>query len=654
MANSASTLAGPGPDATVAAGTPARLVRSNLVVAAGTALSRLTGLLRVAVFVYVIGRTSLADVYTIANETPNIVFDLLLGGILAATLVPLFTSFLERDDERATNVVITVAVGLVALLTVLAVIAAPVIFGLYAITPSTEVDATVLREVGTLLTRIFLIQILFYGLVAVANALLNSRRRFFAAAWSPILANLVIVATLLSLPSPGSANWQLDEVISDERLRWTLGIGATLGIATMAAALIPAVLRAGIRYRPVFDLRHPAVRRLVRLSGWTLGFVVANQAALVVIRNLAQPGSGDAAAYAFAFVFFVLPHGLLAVSISTTFQPELARAVARRDRESFIGHISLGIRITALLILPAAVLMFVLRRPIIGLAFQRGSFDADDTVLTADVLAAFAIGLLGFSIYLFVLRGFYAHQDTRTPFVLNVVENAINIALAFVLVGRFGVVGLAIAFAVAYLVAAMWALQILGYKVSGLPTRAIAAALARMLLAAILMGEAVWVIARLVGGDTGWAAIVRLTAATLGGVIVYLAVLAALRAPEIATASALIRARRRPPVTSVGDDHRIEDHEIVAMDHLVDGSSGQVTGLATGDLSQAIGIDAHETARQDPAERIDDIDGVVLTERTSDLDDPGRQQARLPLDEGPPGSIVDDDRSTDTRSERDP
>jgi putative peptidoglycan lipid II flippase len=509
------------------------LLRSNVTVATGTALSRLTGLVRVAVFVYVIGRTGLADVYTIANETPNIVYELLLGGVLSATLVPLFTSFLEHDDDEATNVVITVAVTLLTAITAVAVLAAPLIFRIYSITPSEDVDAALLREVGTTLTRIFLVQILFYGLTGVANAFLNSRRRFFAAAWSPILPNLVIIATLLSLPGAGETEWELGDVLTDDRLRWTLGLGATAGIAAMALVLVPAVWRTGYHFRPAWTWRHPAVRRLLVLSGWTLGYVVSNQVALAFERNLAEPGSGDAAAYFYAFTFFVLPHGLLAVSIATTFQPEMARAVSRRDRDGFIHHASLGTRMVALLTMPAGVAIFVLRQPIIGFTLQRGNFDAADTADTARALAGFSLGIVGFSVYLFVLRGFYAHQDTRTPFVVNVVENLLNIVLAIVLVDRYGVLGLGLAFALAYLLSALWVLQVMSYKVPGFPLGAVLASLARMTLAVVLMAEVMWLVARAVGGDTGGPALARIVAAGVAGLVVYVGVLLALRAPEL-------------------------------------------------------------------------------------------------------------------------
>ena len=421
------------------------LLRANVVVATGTALSRITGLLRVVVFGYVIGQGALADAYTIGNETPNIVYELLIGGVLSATLVPLFTAYLERDDDESTDVTVTVSLVVLAAVTFVAFLAAPWIFRLYTIEPAANVDKQVFHDVGTLLTRVFLIQIFFYGATALGTAMLNARRRFFAAAWCPILSNLVVIVTLLSLPSAGSASWTLSDVLTDNRLRWTLGIGATAGIAVMAFALIPAIVRAGIRIKPRFDLRHPAVRRLLTLSGWTLGYVVANQVTIVVVRNLANPGSGNARAYFNAYTFFVLPHGLLAVSLATTFAPEMARAVTRRDKRSFCNQVSLGTRLVALLTLPAGVLIFVLRRAIVGALLEHGQYTASDAEAAAWALSGFALGLVGFSVYLFVLRGFFAHQDTRTPFVINVGQNALQIGLAFALVSAYDIMGLAAA-----------------------------------------------------------------------------------------------------------------------------------------------------------------------------------------------------------------
>jgi putative peptidoglycan lipid II flippase len=533
-------------------------LRANLVVATGTALSRVTGLVRVAVFVAVIGRTGLADVYTIANETPNIVYDLLLGGILSATLVPLFSSFLvlssqssgeAEQAERATQVVITIASTLVLGLTAVAVVLAPWVFGIYAITPSADVDVTTLRQVGTILTRIFMVQILFYGLSGIANAYLNASRRFFAPAWAPILSNMVIIAALVSLPNPGPDGWELTDVLDDQRLLWTLGAGTTAGIAVMTMALGPPLWRAGLRFRPVWEWRHPVVRQLLTMSGWTLGFVAANQVAVAVVRNLAQPGSGDAAAYFYAFTFFVLPHGLLAVSISTTFQPELSRAFGQSDQGAFVAQASLGIRMVAVLTLPAGVLLFVLRDPIIGLAFQRGAFSAVDAANTARALAGFSVGLVGFSVYMFVLRAMHARRDTRTPFWVNLAENLLNIVLALLLVNRYGVLGLALAFALAYLLSALGVIKVLSVQVAGFPVRSVLASLGRIAVAGAVMAVAVWTTTRGVGATTGTGAIWRILIGTTIGVGIYLGALTLFRAPE---ANSLLSPFRR----AARRDHR--------------------------------------------------------------------------------------------------
>jgi len=290
------------------------------------------------------------------------------------------------------------------------------------------------------------------------------------------------------------------------------------------------------------------VKRLLRLSGWTLGYVIANQVTIVFIRNLADPGSGDARAYFVAFTFFVLPHGLLAVSIATTFAPEMARSVTRRDRAGFCDQASLGIRLVALLTLPAGVLLFVLRRAIVGALLQHGTYTAADADNASRALGGFALGLVGFSVYLFVLRGFYAHQDTRTPFVVNVVQNALNIVLAFVLVGRHGILGLAAALAISYVVTALWALQVMSYKVPGFPLRAILTSVWRMVVAGAVAGEAAWLVASSVGEDAGAGALARIVVGGAVGTALYVGILAALRAPELGSLRSVLPSRRRATV----------------------------------------------------------------------------------------------------------
>lgn len=524
------------------------LLRSNVTVAAGTAVSRITGLARVAVLGIVLSQGPVTDAYDQANGTPNMIYELLLGGVLSATLVPLFTRLHDDDDDEATSAVISVGIIVLAAITALAVLAAPLIFRMYSLLTSSSVNADQYRTAGTLLARIFLVQIFFYGLNAMGAALLNARRRFFAAAWAPALSNLAIIASLLLVPDIVHQRVpQLDDVINNSRLQWTLGLGATLGIAVMAFALIPALVQAKVRFRFKAAFGHPAVKSLRSLSGWALGYVVANQIAIIVIRNLLRGGSGNEDAYTKAFTWFVLPHGLLAVSVATTFLPELSRAIKRGERQTVLDRSSLGIRLIALVTLPAGVGLFVLRRAIVGASFQHGKFTAANALNTSRAVAGFALGLVGFSVYLFVLRVFYAHQDARTPFIINVGENALNVVLALLFVDRWGLLGLGLAFGLAYIIAAVWALQVLRYKLPAFPLQEVVASLWRMVLAALVMAEVVWLVAGAVGANSGPGAVVRVVVSTIVGAAVYVAMLSVLQSPELHD----IRSRLRPAPTAI-------------------------------------------------------------------------------------------------------
>jgi putative peptidoglycan lipid II flippase len=512
-----------------------RLLRANLSVGLGTLISRITGLLRVGVLGWALGQDFRTDAYNSANNAPNAVYELLVGGVLSATLVPVFTEHLEKDDDEATSAVVSVAAIAITVLTAIAVMAAPLIFRLFSLNPADDVDPERFRALGSDFAYLLLPQIFFYGLMALASALVNARRHFFAPAWAPILNNIVVIVVLVMMKS------RRDDIGVHFSATLLLGLGTTTGIALMTIVTLPALRRAGVRLRFRPNWRHPAVRKVIRLSGWTFGYVAANQVALVAVQNLARPGSGRVSAYVMAFTFFQLPHALLAVSITTTFVPELARSVQRHDRLQFVERMTLGLRSIAVLTIPASIGFLVLSRPLVAAALQRGNFDAADVVTTSRALAGFAVGLFGFSAYLFILRGFYAHQDTRTPFVVNVVENAINVVLAIVLVHFYDVLGLGLAFGLAYLLAAALALNVLHYKIGGLDLRALLISLGRMLLAAVVMGEIVWLATRPIGSDHGAAAIARVVTGAVVGVATYVGVLVVLGAPELSSVMARVR-----------------------------------------------------------------------------------------------------------------
>lgn len=317
---------------------PQDLLRTNVAVAAGTAVSRVTGLVRIIVFGIIIGQTAVADAYDGANNSPNSLYELLIGGVFSAALVPVFTRLFLDDDDEAERAVVSTALVTLAALTAVAVAFAPFIFRLFSMNTANAVDSAQYRDVGTMLARVFLVQIFFYGLTALASAALNARRRFVAAAWAPVASNVVIIFLLALIPLSIDGEPSLDTITDNSTVRWLLGSGATIGIGTSAAIVVLVARRAGLSFGLRPDFRHPAVRRLARLSLWTFGYVLTNQVALVVVRNLAEPGSGDPDAYTKAFTFFQLPHALLAVSIATTF----ARNSRARPPRPTVGHSSAG------------------------------------------------------------------------------------------------------------------------------------------------------------------------------------------------------------------------------------------------------------------------------------------------------------------------
>lgn len=436
------------------------LTANNVGVAAGTLASRVTGLARLVVFAAVIGQTALADAFDVGNNAPNVIYELLLGGTLAAALVPLFVGLHERSDRDGVAAVF--GTGLVALagLTVIAVVVAPLVFRVYALSPAGDVP--LFHSVGTALTRVFLLQIFFYGLNALAAAALNARGKFFVAAWAPVAANLVAIAALLAIQNDaGIGSIDLAGASAGSALYWWFTLGPTAGIATMAMIVVAAAVRSDALPMPRFAPGHEAVRRLTRVSGWAIGYIAANQVALIVVKNLAEPGSGRLDAYAKAMTIFQLPHGLLAVTIATTATPLLARAAAQRDTAAFGSQFARGARQTLMLTIPPSIALATMAQPIVRLLLGWGSFSDDAVSSTARALTGLAFGLAGFSMYLFALRGFYSHGDTRIPFFINCAENLLNIVLAVVLVRRYDVLGLGLAFAIAYLASALLALELL-------------------------------------------------------------------------------------------------------------------------------------------------------------------------------------------------
>ena len=529
----------------------AGLVRSSGIVAVGTTLSRFTGLFRTIITAVTLGTVGVGAAYNLANNTPNMIYDLLLGGVLSATLVPVLVANRQRGDDEGTDAVLTVATVFLIVISVVAVVAAPLVVHLYgAIAHAGPTPPSADQErLATLLLRLFAPQVLFYGLTTLATALLNAHRRFAAAAFAPVLNNAMLICVLLAAGRAMGANTSVAHVESDPAVIWLLGLGTTAGIAAMALVLWPAITRAHIPLQWRFDVRHPAVRQVARLSGWTLGYVVANQVTLFVIISLAfgTPGGGGVSAWTYAYQFFQLPYGIFTVSVMTAFTPELARLAAGHDWRPFQDRFLFGLRLVVLVLLPSTVLLVVLAQPIVSVLLSYGHFHAADAHITAATVAGLAWGIVGFSLYLYVLRGFYALRDTRTPFLINLVENGLTLLFAFVFVSGFGqgVQGLAWAWSLAYLISAVIAFVWLRLRVGPFGTAMAVRTtvpVSRMVVATVAMAVVVLVAAH-VFPSTGAGAWLAVAVGGGAGLLVYGLALARMRVPEIREVPRLVLRR---------------------------------------------------------------------------------------------------------------
>lgn len=518
-----------------------RLLRSSVAVGVGTGASRVTGLLRTIAIAYALGTQLVGDSYNLANTTPNVVYDLVLGGILAATLVPVVVDRLEHDDQRAIDALATVITLVLAALTVVAMALSPIIIRLYTIGKAPE-EADPQIELAVPLLLMFMPQVFFYGLSTLWTALLNAKRSFAVPAFAPVLNNVMVIALFLSLPRLIDGELTVDSLLDDKPLLLLVGLGTTAGIAAMALVLWPAMRRAGIRLHWNPNWRDPAVTTVARLSAWTLGYVAANQLVFfVMITLINSTGVGQVSAFTYAWQFFQLPYGLFTVSIMTTFTPELATHVTRADMASFRRRFGQGLRLGALVIIPTAVAYLVLAGPAVRVLLEYGQFDDASSDMTSFALRWLAVGLPGFAAFLYTMRGFYAFKDTRTPFVLNLGECLLQVVMSFALLPAFGFGGVVAAFSIAYTVSAVAAILMLQRRAGRLGDRELGLGVARHLVAAAAMGLALLGVVTVLDRD-----LVELLVGALVGVAVYLGALVLLRSPDLVE----LRAQLRRPASA--------------------------------------------------------------------------------------------------------
>ncbi len=535
-------------------GRASSLLKSSALMAAGTIVSRLTGFLRTLVMAAAIGVATLNDSYQVANTLPTMIYVLVGGGALNAVFIPQLVRAMKKDEdggEGYANRLLTLVMVLLAGVTVICVVAAPMFVRLMSPTIASD---PVRMDVTVTFARFCIPTMFFMGVHVVLGQILNARGRFGAMMWTPVLNNIVVIATF------GAFIWAFGSFtdsgvapanITPDGVR-LLGLGTLLGLVVQSLAMLPYLREAGFKIRLRFDWRGHGLGKAARLAKWTFFFVLANQLGMVVVTQLATSAGTTASgqghsgtgitAYNYALLLWQMPQAIITVSVMTAVLPRISRSANDDDPAAVRDDISYGLRTSAVAIVPCAFAFLALGVPMATLLYAGSGSGAQNI---GYILMAFGLGLIPYSVQYVVLRGFYAYEDTRTPFYNTLIVAAVNAAVSalcfFVLPARWAVVGMGASYGLAYAVGVGVAWRRLRTRLGGdLDGAQVARTYTRLFGASIP--------AALVGGAVGFAilralgtgALPSLVALVAGGVALIAVFFVAARKMRIAELNSMV------------------------------------------------------------------------------------------------------------------
>ncbi|WP_235500783.1 murein biosynthesis integral membrane protein MurJ [Agreia sp. Leaf335] len=534
------------------------LGRASAILASGTTVSRVLGFVKAFVLIQTIGTIGLGtDAFTIANQLPNTIFVIVAGGMLNAILVPQIVRAARHADGGAgyINKLVTVAFVVLGVATLIATLLAPVLITIVA-NPSSSGQFAL----ATAFAYWCLPQIFFYGVYSVLSEVLNARNSFGPFTWTPVLNNIVAILGLVAFNvafAPNAMNvgdldwWTPDKVA-------VLAGTATIGVAVQALVLFFFWRRVGLRYRPDFRWRGVGLGTAGKLAGWTFGMLMVTQLAGIVETRVVVTASGDDASttvLSTAWLIFMLPHSIVAVSIATAYFTRMSEHAAEGDLVRVRRDLSASIRVISVLMVLATMVLIVAAYPFSAL-FSKG-FNFSATVAMGNVLIAFLVGLPAFSILFVVLRAFYALGDTRTPFFITLFQAVIfslgALGVLLLVPKEFIGVGVALALSGAGILQAILAAVLIRRRLGGLGGATVGKSLARD-VAALLPATVAGVVLAIVFGfanDGGYGVsgyVGVLTSMIVIGLVMsllYIGALRLLKSPELSDALTPLLARLR-------------------------------------------------------------------------------------------------------------
>lgn len=528
------------------------ITSAALILALTSLISRVLGFFRDRLLAGSFGASDALDAYYAAFRVPDLVYNLLVMGALSAGFIPVFVSLWQKEKIEGeasdpwrfvSGVFNLLAVGLIVL-TVVGWLAAPSFVKF--ITPGFAGE----KLAQTIsLTRILFLSPLILGLSAVMGGVLQARRRFLIYSLAPIFYNMGIIGGIMFLaPSFG-----------------VYGVAAGVIIGALLHFLIqcPAFYGLGFRYKMVFGWADESVRRLIRLTGpriLTLAVSQINFLALTAIGSGLVAGS--LTIFNLTYNIWTFPLGILAASLATAAFPQLSQAIAAGNRQGFREIFSATCRQILFLILPVSALFWVLRTPLVQVILGTGKFGLADVLSTGEALKFLILGLFAEAVNLLLVRGFFALEDTKTPFWVGLFSSILRIGGAWWLAGSLGVAGLALGYASGGIINMVWLWFLLSRKAAGLAGKEIFASALKIILASLVAGLASWG-CLLFGG--GWFNLSTLAGALIlgflaggWGLVVYLLSVWLLRSPELKIFWQGLK--NRLPFKSVMPDKELIEH----------------------------------------------------------------------------------------------
>ena len=501
--------------------TSPNLARSSRAMAFGTIASRGTGFLRTFVLLVVLGAGGLSGAYNNSNTLPNTVYYLMLGGIFTAVVVPLLVRAAKEDPDRGeayAERIFTLGVVSLLILTVVATLLSAPLVDLYAggITgqPGTRVyaESAAQHHLMVLFAYFFIPQIFFYGMDSLLGAILNTRGRFGANMWTPVINNVVVIIVGGVFYLVAGKN--TDPLTVSSGAIHLLAIGTTLGIVIQSICLFPVLRRAGFSMRLRWDLRRYEIGEIGRMAGWMFGYVASQALGNLVVQRAANAASNTAlhhgvtttayyTIYSNAWQLFQLPYAIVGISVISALLPRMSGHANERRYSLVRDDFSKGVRIASVIVVPAAIFLAVMGAPLCEFLFAHGHTDTAQAREIGEVFGVFSLGLVPFMLTQLQLRVFYSFHQNRTPAIIGMVMLIVGVIGAVVAVTVLPysqtVIGLAFAYDLVSLTGALIAWPLLLRRVGSLDGWRITRSLVRMLLATLPGLVFIFVIIAVVG-----------------------------------------------------------------------------------------------------------------------------------------------------------